>query len=68
MDLPLKLLEGLLLLGLVLGFAWWQLRSIRIDQTQAAARQQDEREADSSTATGRQAPGRADDRDGPDPR
>ena len=68
MDLPLKLFEGLLLLGLVLGFAWWQLRSIRIDQDKAAAGQRAEGEAESSAPTGIKAPGRADDRDGPDPR
>jgi hypothetical protein len=36
-DLPIVLIEGLLVLGGALAFGWWQLRSIRRDQQKAAA-------------------------------
>lgn len=68
MDLPLKLLEGLLLLGLVLGFAWWQLRSIRVDQDAAAAERRARAQAESGPPAQGEGPGAADGRDRPDPR
>jgi len=68
MDLPLKLFEGLLLLGLVLGFAWWQLRSIRVDQERAAAARRDDADAATGAPAGTEGPGRPDDRDTTDPR
>lgn len=36
-NLPIVLIEGLLVLGGALLFGWWQLRSIRRDQQKAAA-------------------------------
>jgi hypothetical protein len=63
LDLPLKLLEGLLLLALVLGFAWWQLRGIRIDREAAAARQQAESEAVTTASNGASGADRSDARE-----
>lgn len=43
---PLKLLEGLTLLGALVAFAWWQLRDVkRAQQRSAHARLMAERQA-----------------------
>jgi predicted negative regulator of RcsB-dependent stress response len=51
-NLPLILIEVLLIFGGVLAFGWWQLRDVRQAQQQSA-RQRAEREAmERSAATG----------------
>lgn len=53
-NLPVILIELVLVLGGVLAFAWWQLRSVRRDR-EATARQRDQdrrAEANSDTAAG----------------
>ena len=37
MDLPLKLIEVLLVLGGLVAFVWWQMRELRIDGEKTAA-------------------------------
>lgn len=37
MDLPLKLVEVLLVLGGLVAFVWWQMRELRIDGEKTAA-------------------------------
>jgi hypothetical protein len=48
-DLPIILIEGLLVFGGALAFGWWQLRSIRRDQEKAAAERAARREKDASS-------------------
>ena len=43
-NLPIVLIEGVLIFGGVLAFAWWQLHQIKVDQRKAAA-ERAEREA-----------------------
>ena len=43
-NLPIVLIEGVLIFGGVLAFAWWQLHEIKVDQRKAAA-ERAEREA-----------------------
>jgi len=43
-NLPIVLIEVVLIFGGVLAFAWWQLHEIKVDQRKAAA-QRAEREA-----------------------
>jgi hypothetical protein len=58
-NLPIILIEGLLVLGGALAFGWWQLRSIRRDQQKAAA----ERAAREAQRSPSDAPGPAAARD-----
>jgi hypothetical protein len=44
MHTPIILIEVVLVFGGVLLFGWWQLRSIKRDQQQAAAQRERERE------------------------
>lgn len=46
-NLPIVLIEGVLIFGGVLAFAWWQLHEIKVDQRKAAAERAEraEREA-----------------------
>ena len=37
MDLPLKLIEVVLVLGGLVAFVWWQMRELRIDGEKTAA-------------------------------
>jgi predicted negative regulator of RcsB-dependent stress response len=46
-NLPIVLIEGVLIFGGVLAFAWWQLHEIKVDQRKAAA-ERAEREAHES--------------------
>jgi hypothetical protein len=39
---PVLLIEGVLVFGGALGFAWWQLREIERDRREAARRRRDE--------------------------
>ena len=43
-NLPIVLIEGVLIFGGVLAFAWWQLHEVKVDQRKAAA-ERAEREA-----------------------
>ncbi|MCA3218664.1 MAG: hypothetical protein ING59_08925 [Burkholderiales bacterium] len=36
---PIVLIEGIIVLGGALAFAWWQLREIKIDQQRAAEKE-----------------------------
>jgi hypothetical protein len=47
-NLPIVLIEGLLVLGGALLFGWWQLRSIRRDQQKAAAERAARQAADAT--------------------
>jgi hypothetical protein len=40
---PVLLIEGVLVFGGALGFAWWQLREIERDRREAARRRSDEK-------------------------
>ncbi len=59
-NLPLILIEVVLVFGGVLLFGWWQLRSVRRDREKAAAeraaRQAAARQAEPDAATERQPP------------
>lgn len=48
-NLPIVLIEGLLVLGGALLFGWWQLRSIRRDQQKAAAERAARQAADAKS-------------------
>ncbi len=41
---PIVLIEGIIVFGGALAFAWWQLREIRIDQQRAAEKKRAEAE------------------------
>lgn len=45
-NLPIVLIEVLLIFGGVLAFGWWQLRSIEHDRREAAQRRKAEADAD----------------------
>ena len=44
-NLPIVLIEGVLIFGGVLAFAWWQLHEIKVDQRKAAAERAERRSA-----------------------
>lgn len=52
---PIVLIEGIIVFGGALAFAWWQLREIRIDQQRAAEKKRAEAEAEARRASERDA-------------
>lgn len=49
---PLLLIEGVLVFGGALLFGWWQLRSVKRDQQEAARRRAQEQEQASQASEG----------------
>lgn len=47
---PLLLIEGVLVFGGAIGFAWWQLRDVERDRRAAAQRRQAQADGDAATA------------------
>jgi len=45
---PVKLLEGLILLGAIAVFAWWQLREVNQAQKEAAKRRENQTGVDAN--------------------
>lgn len=48
----MKLLEGLLLLGAAVLFAWWQLRDVRLAQEKAAREREQQAAAEAARQPG----------------
>jgi predicted negative regulator of RcsB-dependent stress response len=58
-NLPIVLIEVVLIFGGVLAFAWWQLHEIKVDQRKAAAERAERAEREAREARERQEPAAA---------